>query len=358
MEKPEESASSEQAASFLTSLFSPMDREVRLELLEKISDSARISKEYIMLMILSTSLASLGLLQGSTAVVIGAMLVAPLMGPLIGAGMAIMQGNTLLYRVSLKSILAGIAIGFAVSLLIGFLNPGFEPSMEIEARGEPDLLDLGIAFLSGFVAAYAFANAKLTSSIAGVAIAAALVPPLAVMGVALMIGQPNISLNATLLLATNIVAIILGAAVAFRMLGLHKSIHKDIKPRWINVTLMLLALSAVLLLVPLHEKYSTKQKEGLPKPLILPVSADTRDQVQEFLKTQSNVGIVTMGRSSMEPDSGVIVLLASYGPVEKTLSTELRAIIRASRKKDVPVQVILLKGEKLDEDEIKGVGDK
>ena len=67
--------------------------------------------------------------------------------------------------------------------------------MEIEARGEPYLLDLCVAFLSGFVAAYAFANTKLASSIAGVAIAAALVPPLAVVGVALMIGRPTISLN-------------------------------------------------------------------------------------------------------------------------------------------------------------------
>jgi uncharacterized hydrophobic protein (TIGR00271 family) len=234
MESPQDPANNEQTQSSLESLFPPLDRESRVELLERITEGAKISKDYIMLMFLSTALASLGLLQGSTAVVIGAMLVAPLMGPLIGAGMGITQGNALLFRVSLKSVLAGIASGFVVSLLIGFLNPGFEPSLEIEARGEPDLLDLGIAFLSGFVAAYAFANTKLASSIAGVAIAAALVPPLAVVGVALTIGQPIISLNASLLLATNIVAIILGASVAFRILGLHKSIQEDNKPKWIR----------------------------------------------------------------------------------------------------------------------------
>ncbi len=348
MKRPEESANKVQKESFFMSLFPPLDRETRIELLERITEGSKISKDYIVLMILSTSLASFGLLQGSTAVVIGAMLVAPLMGPLIGAGMGITQGNAVLFRESLKGVFAGIAIGVSVSLLIGLTNPGFEPSMEIEARGEPDLFDLEIAFLSGFVAAYAFANTKLASSIAGVAIAAALVPPLAVVGVALTIGETVISLNAALLLATNIVAVILGAFLAFRMLGLHMSIQPDHKPKWIQVTLMLLALSTVLLVVPLHEQYSTKQKIGADKPLILPVSADTRKQVQQYLETITNVELVTMGRSSMEPDSGVIMLLATYGPIDKELGTNLRRIIRESRKKDVPVKIYSFKGEKMD----------
>ena len=354
MESPEDPTKNEQPQSSLESLFPPLERDSRIELLERITDGAKITKDYIMLMFLSTSLASLGLLQGSTAVVIGAMLVAPLMGPLIGAGMGITQGNIVLFRVSLKGVLVGIAVGFMVSLLIGLVNPGFEPSMEIEARGEPDLLDLAIAFFSGFVAAYAMANTKLASSIAGVAIAAALVPPLAVVGVALMIGQPNISLNAALLLATNIVAIILGASIAFRILGLQKSIQTDHKPKWIHITFVVLALSTILLIVPLHEKYSAKQKIGLSKPLILPVSADTRDRVQQYLATQADVELVTMGRSSMEPDSGVIMLLAAYGLVDKTLGTNLRRIVRETRKQSIPVQIYLFKGDKLDEDDSAG----
>lgn len=91
MERPKDPTKIEQTHSFLESLFPPLEREPRIELLERITDGAKISRDYIMLMCLSTSLASLGLLQGSTAVVIGAMLVAPLMGPLIGAGMGITQ---------------------------------------------------------------------------------------------------------------------------------------------------------------------------------------------------------------------------------------------------------------------------
>lgn len=351
MERPEDPSKHEEAQSFLQSLFPPLEREPRIELLERIIDGAKISKDYIMLMLLSTSLASLGLLQGSAAVVIGAMLVAPLMGPLIGAGMGITQGNVVLFRDSLKGVLAGIAIGFTVSLLIGLVNPGFEPSMEIEARGEPDLLDLCVAFLSGFVAAYAFANTKLASSIAGVAIAAALVPPLAVVGVALMIGQPVISLNASLLLATNIVAIILGASFAFRLLGLHKSIQTEHKPKWIHITFMVLVLSTVLLIVPLHEKYSTKQKTGLTKPLMHPVAAETRVQVQKYLATQTDVELVSLGRSSMEPDAGVIVRLVAYGPVDDSLGSGLRRVIRETREKHIPVKIYVFKGYKIEEDD-------
>ena len=349
MEGPEEQADKKKAQSFLESQFQPLAREPRIELLERITDSAEISRDYIMLMCLSASLASLGLLQGSTAVVIGAMLVAPLMGPLIGAGMAVTQGNVVLFRTSLKGVFVGITIGFIVSVLIGLLNPGFEPSMEIEARGDPDLLDLGIAFLSGFVAAYAVANTKLANSIAGVAIAAALIPPLSVVGVALVLGQPIISINAALLLTTNIVAIIIGASAAFRILGLQKSIQTAHKPKWVHITFMLLALIAVLLIVPLHDTYTAKQKAGLYKPLILPVSTETRDRVQEYLASHPNVDLVTMGRSSMEPDAGVIVLLTGYGIVEKTIDNNLRRIVRESRKKDVPVKVFLLKGERLDD---------
>jgi len=351
MKKPEKITPTEQAKTFLTTLFPPMERQHRIDLLDRITDGAEISKDYIILMILSTSLASMGLLENSTAVVIGAMLVAPLMGPLIGAGMGITQGNANLLRVSLKGVLAGVAIGFLVSLLTGLLNPGFEPSLEIEARGEADVLDFAIAFLSGFVAAYALSNTKLASSIAGVAIAAALVPPLAATGVALMIGSPMLSLNAALLLATNIVAIILGASAAFRLFGLHKSIQPENKPKWIKRTLMFLGLCSLLLLIPLYQKLMVKKKAGQTRPLTLPVASDTREKVNEFLKLNPNVELITMSRISVEPDSGVMVLIAAYGRVKKSFKTNLRRIIRESRGKDINVKIILLNGRRVGEAE-------
>ena len=95
------------------------------------------------------------------------------------------------------------------------LNPGFEPSLEVEARGNPDILDLGVAVLSGVVAAYALGRPGLANTLAGVAIAAALVPPLCVVGIGLTNDQPAVAANSAVLLLTNLVAIILSAAGAF-----------------------------------------------------------------------------------------------------------------------------------------------
>ena len=350
MKNPLPFGKTEQVKDFFTSLFPPMEREDRIELLDRITEGSQLSRDYIVMMILSSALASLGLLQSSTAVVIGAMLVAPLMGPLIGAGMAITQGNAKLFRISMGGVIAGIAIGLFVSVFIGLLNPGFEPTLEIEARGEPDAMDLGIAFLSGFFAAYALTNIKLASSIAGVAIAAALVPPLAVVGVAFMIGLPVISLNASLLLATNVVAIIIGAAAAFRVLGLHKSIQADNKPTWIKRALVLFALITLLLLIPLELKLISKKKTGQNRPLTLPVAKHTREVVDEFLSQYPDIELLLIGRNSVEPDSEVVVISAGYDEVEKSLSTDLRSAIRKSRGAKIPVKIMLLQGKRLDTD--------
>jgi uncharacterized hydrophobic protein (TIGR00271 family) len=196
----------------ILSVFPTLERDERLDLVQQLEQGAQANIDFIMMMVLSTSLASLGLLADSTAVVIGAMLVAPLMGPLVAAGYSLVQGNLSLFRRSLGVTFIGIGIGFAASLIFGALNPGFEPTLEIEARGKADLLDLGIAFFSGMTAAYATGRSHVMTTIAGVAIAAALVPPLAVVGLALTNGRPLISYNAAILLTTNLVAIITGCA--------------------------------------------------------------------------------------------------------------------------------------------------
>ena len=191
----------------------------RVDLAERLERGCALDADYYMAMVLSTGLACLGLLQNSIPVIIGAMLVAPLVWPLLTGGLGLVQGNARLFRKGVSVAVIGMAIGLGVSLLFGFVNPGFEPTMEVEARGTPDLLDLGIAFLSGLAAAYAVSRVEVFNIIAGVAIAAALVPPLSVVGIALAESRNTIAANASILLATNIVAIILGAATVVRLMG-------------------------------------------------------------------------------------------------------------------------------------------
>ena len=290
-------------------VFPVLGRDERLDLVQQLEQSTQGNIDFIMMMVLSTSLASLGLLADSAAVVIGAMLVAPLMGPLVAAGHSLVQANFSLFRRSLGVAGIGLGIGFAASLIFGALNPGFEPTLEVEARGTPDLLDLGIAFFSGMTAAYASGRSNVMTTLAGVAIAAALVPPLAVVGIALTHGHPLIAGNAAILLITNLVAIILGAALVFRMFKVHASRHGAGMPSWVRRATMLLFLSVALLSAPLLIHMIEGRRTGLNRPLEYQVSSQVRQAVNQYISNWPGVELITQGRNSVEPKAGVTIVL-------------------------------------------------
>ena len=281
--------------------FPTLGRDDRKALIERIEAGALGGIDFHVMMILASGLASLGLLEDSTAVVIGAMLVAPLMGPLIGAGLALTQGNLVLFRKSIGVALLGLLTGFAVSLAIGMLNPGFEPSLEIEARGNPDILDLGIAILSGFVAAYAFGRPGVANTLAGVAIAAALVPPLCVVGIGLTNGRPLVAANSAILLSTNLVAIILSAAVAFAMLGIRGERGKSQIPGWVKRSFLFLVMAALILLLPLLLNVEKKKRLGQSRPLTYPVSAHLQEAVEAYAESVPDMHLITIARSGVDP---------------------------------------------------------
>ena len=319
--------------------FPLLERDDRVALAERVSKSSAADADFVMMMALAAVLASLGLMQGSTAVVIGAMLVAPLMGPLLGAGLAVVQGNLKLFRNASIAIGLGVGIGLVVSLAVGALNPGYEPSLEIEARGNPDLLDLGIALASGMVAAYAQGRTNVASTLAGVAIAAALVPPLAVVGLALTTGHPVIAGNASILLMTNLVAITLGAGLVFRMLGVRVPKAEEEGPAWARRAVILLLMGAMLLTAPLFLNMLEEKQKGQDRPLSYPVSPVVRDAVKTYLADHPGVEIVTLARSSVEPERGIGVLLTSDREVSPTFVEEMQSLVQQARGETIPVEV-------------------
>jgi uncharacterized hydrophobic protein (TIGR00271 family) len=169
------------------------------------------------------------------------MLVAPLMTPLIGGGLAVVQGNWPLWRRSQRAVLLGFFSALIIGLLIGWAarGLGFGLTGELAARGEPTLLDLGIAFVSGVAASYCLARPKLSGALAGVAIAAALVPPIATVGICLSLGETDTSRGAALLFGTNVVAIVLGAAVNFYLAGIRGKAANGVWARRLLIILML-----------------------------------------------------------------------------------------------------------------------
>jgi uncharacterized hydrophobic protein (TIGR00271 family) len=323
--------------------FPLLEREDRVALAERVDQSTPAGVDFIMMMTLASVLASLGLMQGATAVVIGAMLVAPLMGPLLGAGLAVVQGNLKLFRDASIAIGIGVGIGLVVSLIVGLVNPGYEPSLEIEARGNPDLLDLGIAFASGMVAAYAQGRPNLASTLAGVAIAAALIPPLAVVGVALTAGYPVIAGNAAILLVTNLVAITLGAGLIFRMLGVRAPKAEEEGPAWARRAVILLVMGAMLLTAPLFLNMLEEKQRGQDRPLSYPVSPVVRSAMKTYLEDHPEMQIITLARLSVEPERGIGVLLKSDTEIGPSFVEEVQTLVRRARGEMIPVEVHVLR---------------
>jgi uncharacterized hydrophobic protein (TIGR00271 family) len=323
--------------------FPTLDRAERKELVGRIAIGADGGVDFIVMMLLAAALASQGLLQGSTAVVIGAMLVAPFMAPLLAAGLALTQGNLSMFRTALSVCGQGILLGLGASLFFGAINPGFEASMEIEARGNPDVLDLFIALASGMVAAYAMGRPNVSGTLAGVAIAAALLPPLAVVGIGLTNDELIIAGYAAILFATNLVAIILGAAIIFRLLGMHVAVSEKDESRWVRRTTMSFTLLAVILAAPLLMNVLEKSRAGQARPAIYPVSADVRNAVWAYIRNQQNLDLITMARDSVEPDTGITLMVTTDGPLKSTVNDDLVEIVRTARgNKDAIVRVFIL----------------
>jgi uncharacterized hydrophobic protein (TIGR00271 family) len=211
-----------------------IDREHRVNLVDRLNSSSKFDFDFIALVSLSTLIAALGLVRDSGAVVIGAMLVAPLMTPIVAIGLALVQGNERLLQDGVRSVI----FGFAVAVLIGFVVgvctvAGFSISPQMYARGGPNMLDLIVALASGVAAAYAMGRPHLVSALPGVAIAAALVPPIATAGLALPMGDLTLAGGAALLFFTNVVAIVLGTAITFWSVGI--STYVDSKSELQNV---------------------------------------------------------------------------------------------------------------------------
>jgi uncharacterized hydrophobic protein (TIGR00271 family) len=218
----------------------------RTEVVRQATELSQIGINFIVLMVVSSLLAAFGLLQNSAAVIIGAMLVAPLMSPLMGFSVGLLQGQLRLMRTAVLTVLIGILIGLGVAVVIGTTFPVEVPTAEMLARGEPSLLDMGIALASGVAGAYAMARKDIPSALAGVAIAAALVPPLCTVGLTLAFGEFSTASGAALLFLTNIVSISLAGAAVFAWLGIRPRRERD-GTTWRSLIISLLVLGTLAL---------------------------------------------------------------------------------------------------------------
>ena len=228
----------------------------RVQIYSRIRRNARPDTDFFTLIMLSAGIAALGLLLNSPAVIIGAMLVAPLMSPIVGTGMAIVLGDARFLRLSVGAVLRGAFWAVVVGFLIGLLRPFSPLTPEILSRTAPTLLDLGVALLAGMAGAYALCESDAAGALPGVAIAAALVPPLSSAGIALanaiFTDTPfRLGLGALLLFSTNFIAITSAAILVFLALGFRPTVtqkeRRSVQVRTVRLALVLLAAISVLL---------------------------------------------------------------------------------------------------------------
>lgn len=194
----------------------PQDiNQIQIDLLEE----STLDINYVVLILGSCVIATFGLLSNSAAVIIGAMIVAPLMLPIRGLAFGALKGNISLFRKGLTAIVIGTIIAIILAWFLGSLVrvPNF--GSEVVARSKPTLLDLGIAVAAGGISAFAKVQPKVSGTLAGTAIAVALMPPICVIGLGLSHANWSLSLGASLLYLTNLLGITLSCMLTFLIAG-------------------------------------------------------------------------------------------------------------------------------------------
>lgn len=299
------------------------------ELFVQLRDNAQAHSSFISLMMLSSLIASLGLFLSSPAVIIGAMVLAPLMAPIISLAMALLRNDQALLKNALSSIAIGIFLALSMAALLALIIPITRITPEMAGRMHPNLLDLGVAIFSGMAGAYAHARASIMKSMPGVAIAVALVPPLCVAGIGIGWWDWQIVSGASLLFITNLVGIALAAALTFLVLG-YAPIIKARRGLALSTALMLTI--AIPLTWAFQSMYSLWQVEQKVEALSIEVANKT---------LHLNVMHVQISRS----DTYLNLEVSSNTDITHDdlllLKTELEAVLKSKIRLDVTPRISL-----------------
>jgi len=188
----------------------------------EVAKGARLNANYLVLVVLSTLVAAIGLLADNVAVVVGAMVIAPLLGPNLAFALGTALGDARLMREAALSLLAGLALAVALSAALGLAWPYGAQSTELTMRTEVGIDSVALALASGAAAALSLTSG-LSAVLVGVMVAVALLPPAATLGLMLGHGDTAGAAGAGLLLAINIVCVNLSCKVVF--------LFKRIRPR-------------------------------------------------------------------------------------------------------------------------------
>ena len=283
---------------------------------------ATLSTDFVVTCVVSAMLATFGLLLNSSAVIIGAMLVAPLMSPIVAVGTALVDGDLQTLRRAAATTGSGALLVATTAFAIGLLIGPDTPTTEMMSRGSPSLIDLGVAAASGVIGGYAGARKGIPAALAGVAIAAALVPPICVFGLALS-SNGRLAAGSGLLFVTNLVAIAAASAGVLLWLGVRLSKIGQHRTRYVRFILpALLSVMGALVLFGLTAA----------TPDLAAVQALVQDAMLQVevvaIDTNGPAGTVTATVRSTAPIDPAALQAAATRVAEEYGGLELRVAVQ------------------------------
>jgi uncharacterized hydrophobic protein (TIGR00271 family) len=318
--------------------------ERRQEVLDQLSASSSPNFDFFLMVILSAAIATFGLITDSTAVIIGAMLVAPLMSPILGLSLASVAGKRNMFERAVGALLRGVLLAVALAAFISWITQLLPFDIlitlpnEVISRTRPTPIDLGIALAGGAAAAYALAQPQLSAALPGVAIATALMPPLCTVGIGISMQRPEIALGAFLLFLTNLVTISFAGIVVFATLGfrpvdLGDTIRGLPRSLYISTVLVLLVTISLVILTlrfvsQAHQEQEQRAYEQLVRTAVQEeINALMPGQLVgvEITPIDSALNLQATVRTSQQPSHRSVVALqeAVASRLQRTIELEL-----------------------------------
>lgn len=304
-----------------------------------IAAGSRPQGRFFVLLIAASMIASFGLIANSTAVIIGAMLVSPLMTPIFGVALGMLRGNPQLLWRSLWSELLGIILAVGSAYLMGLPQLAFDTATpEMLARTQPNLLDLLVAVFAGFAGAYALVDERVSPALPGVAIATAIVPPLSTCGLCLALGAWSGAGGALLLFVANFVSILVVALITFWAGGLARSRPRTVHRVFTHFGPTAVAFAVVVFIMTnslLRIARDHALEQGIHRTLAEQLAAMHGADLMGVIHNQTPKGVQVLATVRASRTVSPVWVSAIQTSLEDLLGDSVNLVVRTIRSRDV-----------------------
>lgn len=300
---------------------------------DSLMDDSELNRDYVVMTIGACIIATLGLLSNSAAVIIGAMLVAPLMLPIRGMAFGFLEGDIELLKEGAKALGLGTLIAIALSTALGLMLGLSEYGTEVWARSEPTLLDLGIAITAGGISGFAKVQPKISNTLSGTAIAVALMPPVCVIGLGMAQGKMALTQGAALLYATNLIGITLACMLAFWLTGYapFQKARKPLRFALIFTAALIVPLAISLLELVRQNRTEDSVRDALVNGTVTFTRLELIDSDINWLASPPEVRLTVYSTEPVTPKQ--VGLLEAY--ISRRMRRDFRLIFEVSEVQEV-----------------------